>query len=328
MASPLQLKFESCEIERSFAVLPVLNPVRRLSPGALILVALGGGAIPAQAHGFVGDRFFPPTIATDDPFATDELLLPAISHFKSPGDPGGPPVTTTDVAFEFDKEIFPKFALGINGDWLNPDGGPKGSPYQCKASNNLNLTAKYQVWQNAQHEAILSLGAEWEIGGSGSQRKSARDSASTFTPTIYFGKGFGDLPDAMKYARPFALTGTVGAALPVSADPNSLEWGIAVEYSLPYLQAQVKDVGLPAPFRQMIPLVEFAFATPQNRGGGGTTGTINPGVLYDNAYFQIGAEAIIPINGASGHGVGAVIQIQIFLDDIFPKAFGHPLFGK
>jgi hypothetical protein len=307
---------------RKFAVLQ-FEPRPAAVAGA-ILVALGGGAIPAQAHGFVGDRFFPPTIATDDPFATDELLLPAISHFKSPGDAGVPPVTTTDVAFEFDKEIFPKFALGINGDWLNQrsDGAPTVHGF-----DNLNLTAKYQVWQNAQHEAILSIGAEWEIGGSGNERVGA-DSASTFTPTIYFGKGFGDLPDAMKYARPFALTGTVGAALPVSADPDRVEWGIAVEYSLPYLQAQVKDVGLPAPLKKMIPVAEFAFDTPVNRGGGRTTGTINPGVLYDNAYFQIGAEAIIPINGASGHGVGAVIQIQIFLDDIFPKAFGHPLFGK
>ena len=28
----------------------------------------------ANAHGFEGDRFFPPTVTTDDPFATDEFL--------------------------------------------------------------------------------------------------------------------------------------------------------------------------------------------------------------------------------------------------------------
>lgn len=286
-----------------------------------ILAAIGFSSMSAHAHGFVGDRFFPPTIATDDPFATDELLLPSVSYSKSSDNP---PVGTTDVGFEFDKEIFPKFALGISGDWLNQqqDGVPTANGF-----DDFTLSAKYQLWQNDAHEAIFSIGGEWEIGGSGSKQVGA-DSANTFTPTIYFGKGFGDLPDELKYAKPFALTGTVGEDLPTSADPNSLEWGFALEYSLPYLQAQVKDIRLPAPFKNMIPLVEFSFDTPENRGGGETTGTINPGVLYESRYFQIGAEAIVPVNSASGHDVGAVVQLQIFLDDIWPKWFGHPLIGS
>ena len=40
------------------------------------------------------------------------------------------------------------------------------------------------------------------------------------------------------------------------------------------------------------------------------------------------AEAIIPANDATGHNVGAVVQLQIFLDDIWPKWFGHPLIGS
>lgn len=292
-----------------------------ISISAGIIINLG--AANASAHGFVGDRFFPPTIATDDPFATDELLLPSVSHIKSPGDDG--PVRTTDIGFEFDKEIFPKFALGISGDYLHlkPDDGPSVHGF-----DNFTLSAKYQLWQNDEHEAIFSVGGEWEIGGSGNKNVGA-DSTSTFTPTIYYGKGFGDLPDAVKYARPFAITGTVGEDLPTSADnPNALEWAFALEYSLPYLQAQVKDVGLPRALKNLIPLVEFSFETPQNRGGGPTTGTINPGVLYENRYFQIGAEAIIPVNSATGNNVGAVVQVEIFLDDIFPKLFGHPLFGN
>ena len=138
--------------------------------------------------------------------------------------PSSPPVGTTDVGFEFDKEIFPKFALGISGDYLNlkPDGEPSSSGF-----DDFTLSAKYQLWQNDAHEAIFSIGGEWEIGGSGSQQVGA-DSRSTFTPTIYFGKGFGDLPDALKYARPFAITGTLGEDLPTSAEPNSLEWGLAL----------------------------------------------------------------------------------------------------
>jgi hypothetical protein len=292
-----------------------------LAVSSAIFTVVGLGLAAVQAHGFVGDRFFPPTIATDDPFATDELLLPSVSYSKSSDHP---PVGTTDVGFEFDKEIFPKFALGISGDWLNLNQG--GVP-TTSGFDNFTLSAKYQLWQNDKHEAIFSIGGEWEIGGSGSKQVGA-DSRSTFTPTVYFGKGLGDLPDALKYARPFAITGTLGEDLPDSADPNSLEWGFALEYSLPYLQQQVKDIGLPEPFKNMIPLVEFSFDSPQNRGGGETTGTINPGVLYETKYFQIGAEAIIPVNNASGRDVGAVVQLQIFLDDIWPKWFGHPLVGS
>jgi len=291
-----------------------------LAVSGAVFAVVGLGAATAHAHGFVGDRFFPPTITTDDPFATDELLLPSLSYFKNAGSPA---TATTDAGFEFDKEIFQHFALGISGDYLHlkPDGEPASTGF-----DDFALSAKYQLWQNDAHEAIFSIGGVWKIGGSGSKQVGA-DSASTFTPKIYFGKGFGDLPEALEYARPFAFTGTIGEDLPTSAEPNNLEWGLALEYSLPYLQSQVKDIGLPAPFKNMIPLVEFSFTSPENRDGGETTGTINPGVLYESKYFQIGAEAIIPANGATGHNVGAIVTLEIFIDDIWPKLFGHPLIG-
>ena len=49
------------------------------------------GAARASAHGFVGSRFFPPTISTDDPFAVDELALPTVSWIRQPGEDGGSP---------------------------------------------------------------------------------------------------------------------------------------------------------------------------------------------------------------------------------------------
>ena len=304
----------------------VFKPGRRAwAVSGAVLAILNFGTAAMQAHGFEGDRFFPPTIATDDPFATDELLLPSASYIRSPAGDGNPAVGTTDIGFEFDKEIFPKFALGISGDYLyqKPDDLQPSSGF-----DNFTLSAKYQLWECPKHEAIFSVGGEWEMGGTGSRLVGA-DPTSTFTPAIYFGKGFGDLPDSVKYMRPFALTGTLGEDLPTSgANPNALEWGFAAEYSLPYLQSQVEDLGLPAPFKNMIPLVEFSLVSPENRGGGGTTGTINPGVLYETRYFQIGAEAVIPVNRASGREVGAVIQLQIFIDDIWPGIFGHPIFGN
>jgi hypothetical protein len=291
-----------------------------LAAACAMVALLGLGQTTAHAHGFEGDRFFPPTISTDDPFATDELLLPEISLFKTNDTP---PVHIVDTTFEFDKEIFPKFALGVSGGVQNQSstGGPTVTGF-----DNLELSAKYQLWENPEHEAIVSVGLNWELGGSGS-RNIAVDTSSTITPTIYFGKGFGDLPDCMAYFRPIAVTGTFGEDLPTGGQPKNLAWGVAFEYSLPYLQTEVKDIGLPHPLRDLIPLVEFSFNTPPYANGGPTTGTINPGVLYESTYFQIGVEAIIPLNRQSGSGVGAVVQVQIFLDDILPKVFGHPVFG-
>lgn len=289
----------------------------------MAILLLGWAPEAAFAHGFEGDRFFPPTIATDDPFATDELLLPSLSFFRNPPAGGTPAVGVTDLGFEFDKEIFPKFALGISGDYLleKPEGQSVATGF-----DDFSLSLKYQLWENPAHEAIVSIGGEWEIGGSGSRQVGA-DAANTVTPTIYFGKGFGDLPEALQFAKPFAVTGTLGEAIPDRAEPDSFQWGFAVEYSLPYLDSQVKDVGLPRLFKRLIPLVEFSLNTPENRGGGPTTGSINPGVLYENTYFQLGAEAVIPANGATGNEVGVIVQLEIYIDDIWPKVFGHPVFG-
>jgi hypothetical protein len=292
-----------------------------LAASGAVLTAIGLSTTAARAHGFIGDRFFPPTIQTDDPFAVDELAFPTVSTFKNPG---SPQTRETDVGFSFSKEILPQFALSFSETYVSL--APEGMP-SVGGFDNLSLNAKYQLWENVPHEAIFSVGLDWDVGGTGA-KKIGVDSASVFTPTIYYGKGFGDLPGALKYARPLALTGTLGLECPTSADPNNLDWAFALEYNLPYLQSEVKDIGLPGPFKQMIPVVEFTFSTPLNRGGGPTTGTINPGILYENNDFQIGAEAIIPANNETGSHVGAVFQIQFYIDDLWPKTFGHPLFGK
>ena len=102
-----------------------------------------------------------------------------------------------------------------------------------------------------------------------------------------------------------------------------------MEYSLIYLQEQVKDIGLRKPLDHVIPLVEFSLETPLIRGQRGqTTGTINPGVIWSGKYFQLGAEAVIPINSLAGSNVGFIAQLHFYLDDLFPKSVGRPLFGR
>src|SRR5215472_8053682 len=181
-----------------------------------------------------------------------------------------------------------------------------------------------------------------DIGGTGAKRVGA-ESFTTFTPALFFGKGFGDLPDSMQYLRPFAVTGQVGGSIPsrssstfvndegetsVEQHPNFLQWGFAFQYSLIYLQSFVKDVGLREPFNRMIAVVEVPLSTGLNRGASGTTGTVNPGLIWSGQYVQLAAEAQIPINSRSGKGVGWIVQLHFYLDDIFPNSIGRPIFGN
>lgn len=45
---------------------------------------------PAAAHGFAGDRFFPATLLTDDPFVADELSLPTFTREPTAADGSQP----------------------------------------------------------------------------------------------------------------------------------------------------------------------------------------------------------------------------------------------
>ncbi|MFD2273812.1 hypothetical protein ACFS07_29910 [Undibacterium arcticum] len=100
-----------------------------------------------------------------------------------------------------------------------------------------------------------------------------------------------------------------------------------MQYSLQYLQSTVKDVGLGAPFDRMIALIEVPVKTCLNQDcAGQTTGTVNPGFMWVGKYAQVGVEAVIPLNQRSGRDIGGLIQLHLFLDDMFPKSFGQPLF--
>jgi len=294
------------------------------------------------AHGFAGSRFFPATLSTDDPFVADELSLPTVSSVVT-ADEGG--TRDTELAVDIAKRITSNFGIEASDRFVVLD--PHGE-HSVTGFGNLELGSKYEFFENDEHESIVSLGLGVEVGGTGSKPVGA-DSFSTWTPALFFGKGFGDLPRDVSLVRPLAITGVIGVAVPTSASTQTftvnkttgeteveierhatvLQYGFALEYSLIYLQEQVKDVGLRAPFDHLIPLVEFSLDKPLNRGQGGkTTGTINPGVIWSGKYFQIGAEAVIPVNSRTGSDVGFIAQLHFYLDDLFPYTIGRPLFGR
>jgi hypothetical protein len=279
----------------------------------------------ADAHAVAGNRFFPATLATDDPGVADELSLPTVSSFKSGDDPA---VRQLDASGEWSKRLTKNLGLSFGETWTRLK-GPDGNT--ARGFQNLETTLKYQVLTNPEHEAILAVGVSYEWGGSGADRVGA-ERHSTVTPTIYFGKGAGDLPEELAWARPFAVTGLVGYSIPTRArsgderNPGVLSYGLAVEYSLPYLASHVKDLELPEFVNHLTPLVEASFERPIVHGGGArTTGTINPGVIWSGQTLQLGAEAILPINHESGHGTGFRLQVHFFLDDLFPRSLGKPI---
>jgi len=291
---------------------------------ATVAAALLGIAAPASAHGVAGSRFFPATIATDDPAVADELSLSTLSTFK---DADGQSIT--NVSGEWSKRLTSTLGVSFGDGWTKV-GHESGF-------ENLETTLKYQFLTSAEHEAIVSAGLGVEWGGTGAARIGA-EKMSAVIPTLYFGKGFGDLPDSTGLLRPFAVTGLVGYSIPTKAHEQaaedgaperttrSLEYGLSVEYSMRYLATQVKDYGLGDFVNRLTPLVEVALETPVANGHGErTTGTVNPGLLWSGRRMQLGFEAQVPVNRDSGRTVGALFQVHWFLDDLFPNSLGMPL---
>jgi hypothetical protein len=304
----------------------------------ILLAMVVGPAAVVEAHGLIGKRFFPATLAIDDPFVADELSLPTISHIKTPAEADNPATRETEISGEFSKRLSPDFGFSLAGTLkiLDPD-APASS---VSGFDNLEVALKYVVFKSAEHETLLSLGLDWDVGGTGSKKVGA-ESFDTVTPALFFGRGLGDLPDAVELLKPLAVTGTFGVAIPTrnstttvtvtdtgdveverEVHPNVATWGFTVQYNLQYLQSFVRDIGLPRPFSRMIPIVEIAMETPlDGPDAGRTTGTVNPGIIWWGRYFQIGLEAQVPVNERTGKNVGVLGQLHFYLDDIAPAIF-------
>src|SRR5689334_3500792 len=236
-----------------------MSMIRRLISTLALSSLLLAGAVPAGAHGLAGKRFFPSTIAIDDPFVSDELTLPSILHIKRPASGDEPATRETEISGELSKRITKFFGISLEGELahLDPDDAPSKTGF-----GNLEVGLKWQALTSEAHEALLSFGVGWEVGGTGRKATEA-ESFDVVTPAIFFGKGFGDLPDPLWILKPLALTGVTGLAIPtrsstrtvtmdgdeveeeIERNPHVLKWGFALEYSLQYLSSYVRDVGLP-----------------------------------------------------------------------------------
>ena len=310
--------------------MPATLRASRVFAFALLFAALSYSE--AFAHCFVGARFFPATLAIDDPCVADELSLPTIQWSKTADTP---PATEWDVSAEISKRITEDFGISIGDTWsqINQPGGPKMAGFA-----DLETTLQYQLLKDGDHEFAELLGLIVDWGGTGASNSGIGTPYTLLTPTYYFGKGFGDLPDQAGWLRAFAVTGQVGYQIPTrSFDvvqqafiPQAVPWGMSIQYSMPYLKSEIQDLQLPDFINHLILITEAQMTTPAANNFGNswvTTGTINPGVIYIGGTYQIGLEAQVPVNRESGHGIGVLGQLHFYLDDMFPQTIGQPLLG-
>jgi hypothetical protein len=295
---------------------------------AVLLVAPANG----WGHGVVGKRWFPTTVAVEDPFVSDEASL-VVSHIK------GSEGRETELEAEISKRLSPNFAIGFGGSYrvIGPSGGHDDGDGSTEGPGEVStgtafgfanpvISLRYQVVREPVHEIAATLALDIAPGGVGARRVEA-PSVTTLTPALQVGKGFGDLPDRVEWLKPFAVTGSLGFNLFTGHShteelDNRLEWGVTAMYSIPYLQAFVKDVGIPWPFSRLFPIVEFSGETLlTGHRSGETVAFANPGLIWAGKYLQLAVEAQIPLNERAGRHVGILGMLHLFLDDIAPEVF-------
>jgi hypothetical protein len=315
-------------------------------PGFLLLLATGSEV----SAGYVGDRFFPSTLATTVPTPADFYNPPYFVKL--------PDTATTheiDIPTTYSRLVTKDWSVFFTETFRILDVANKG---RLSGFDNLVIGTQYQLYTNPEHQFVFTVGGTAAIGGTGSP--GIASSFSTLTPTVYIGKGFGDLPDSLAWLRPLTVSGTVAVAVPTAStslgtidslradagaftslmtvpsgattlsetiNPKILQLGFALEYSLVTNQYTGPNrTGTRYP-EGWVPLIEFTTATPLNGPlAGRTTGTINPGVIWVNRYLQVGVEAIIPMNAQSGRDLGVRAQAHLYFSEIFPDL--KPIFGK
>jgi hypothetical protein len=322
---------------------------RTAVPGFLLLLA----TCSEVSATYVGDRFFPSTLATVVPTAADFFNPPFFVKL--------PDTTTTrefDIPTTYSRLVTRDWAVFFTETFRDIEDANRRTR---SGFDNLVIGTQYQLYTNPEHQFVVTVGGTAAIGGTGAP--GIASSFSTLTPTIYIGKGFGDLPDSVAWLRPLTITATAAVAVPTepstltslgtiniprtetgaftsltplpagpttlseTINPKILQLGFALEYSLvsnQYTGANRTGTRYPEGW---VPLIEFTTATPLNGPlAGRTTGTINPGVIWVSRYLQAGVEAIIPMDARSGRDLGVRAQAHLYLSGIFPDL--KPIFGK
>ena len=298
--------------------------------GSAIALLIGGFALlPAPAHAFVaaGDRIFPGTLILPQIAPTDEAYIQGATPFG-----GTTPVPSnvsrrTDAIWFFGKTLTEDLGIRFRDIYTRLDPAVGSSKYGWQT---LTANVQYEALLDPPHEFLFSVGVDRQFGGTGAGRVQRRgfSGVGATTPSIYFGKGLGDLN--IGYLRPLAIAGTFGYLIAdKSPRPDVVTAGFAIEYSIPYLQSKVRALDLPDLIRGLTPITEFFLTTPAGQSQGlPNTALIAPGVIYAGEGWQFGIEAMIPMTRATGRGLGVTAQFHVWLDYFLADSIGRPVFSS
>jgi hypothetical protein len=305
---------------------------------AALALAAVHAALPASAlaHAVCGSRVYPVTLTLDDPGVADEITIPQVVYQRQAADGGPGPGHDVAVQFEYDKRLTDTIGFAFNDNFnINQTNNAKTET----GWDDFVLTTKWSKCLSPDHDFILGFGVIREFGHTGTTHTGA-DVYGNTAPTVYMGKDLEEI--AIPALQPVAFTGELSYAIADRAlkygpdgqasngYANQVIGGFSIQYSIPFLQAQIKDYGLPEPIAHLIPLVEFGYVSGTNAPSNGpgatpTQWTIAPGVIYLRTWYQVGLEALIPANKAAGTNVGFTIQFHMFIDDLYPHGIGAPL---
>src|SRR3981081_2501909 len=239
-------------------------------PGFLLLLATGSEV----SAGYVGDRFFPSTLATTVPTPADFYNPPYFVKL-----PDTAATHETDIPTTYSRLVTKDWSVFFTETFRILDVANKG---RLSGFDNLVIGTHYRLHASPQSQFFFTVCGPAASGGTGSPGIAAP--FSTLTPTVYIGKGFGDLPDSVAWLRPLTITATAAVAVPTDStslitttlptggttlseiiNPKILQLGFALEYSLvTNLYTGPNRTGTRYP-QGGVPLVEFTTPTRQTR---------------------------------------------------------------
>src|SRR3981081_3409510 len=176
-------------------------------PGFLLLLATGCDVSAV----YVGDRFFPSTLATTVPTPADFYNPPYFVKL-----PDTAVTHETDIPTTYSRLVTKDWSVFFTETFRILDVANKG---RLSGFDNLVIGTQYQLYTNPEHQFIVTVGGTAAIGGTGAP--GIASSFSTLTPTIYIGKGFGDLPDSVAWLRPLTISATAAVAVPTESSTLS-----------------------------------------------------------------------------------------------------------
>lgn len=292
---------------------------RKLILTFMIVFAMRASA--ASAHGVVGDYVFLEPLITQDPTPANELDILGPSWVRSSD------ANTYAISFSMEKvlwrddEYMPRFSIGGGSNWSH------SSPFQSPSKqgfDDLTMFGKWAFYYSIKHEFLMSIAAQLQVPTGDPNIEMQQH--SSLGPVFLWEKGMGDLPNwpVLKYLRPLGFQSDFGyvPALGGHTSHHMFADGV-IEYSLPYLSNNVKDIGLKPPFRNLFLFTEINYDQLITGPSGQTFPTLlaTPGIAYVSYHFELSLGTQFALNNASRPGTHAAVLglLDIFYDSIVPK---------